>query len=189
MTDTRPYRLGRRAEQQAATRRRIVEAAVDLHTTIGPAATSLSAVAERARVQRHTLYAHFPNEVALFTACSAHWRALHPFPEPDGWADIPEPIQRIRRALGDIYAWYDEVEEALALFVRDAEAFPEFRVARRDLLAGIADGLARGLPRRKAVRAALGHALEFETWRSLVREQGLSERAAIELMVRLVETA
>jgi AcrR family transcriptional regulator len=184
----RPYRLGRRAESQAATRRRIVEAAVDLHTSIGVGATSLSAVAERAGVQRHTLYAHFPDEAALFQACSAHWNVLHPFPDPSAWASIPDPLRRLRRALEEIYAWYGEVGEALILFTRDAHLFPELWAARRERFAAVAEGLMRGLPRRKTVRAAIGHALELETWRSL-RSQGLSDKAAVDLMVRLVETA
>ena len=188
MNEKRPYRLGRRAERQAETRQRIVQSAVELHTTLGPGSTSISAVAERAGVQRHTVYAHFPDEGALFTACTAHWRELHPFPEPADWEEITDPAERLRSALGAIYAWYAEVEHAFALFLRDADRYPPFWEARRVHLAEIADGLARGLPRRKAVRAVIGHAMEFETWRSLVRTQGLSESAAIDLVVRLVET-
>jgi AcrR family transcriptional regulator len=189
MSAARPYRLRRRAERQAETRDRIVQAAVDLHTTVGLAATSISAVAQRAGVQRHTVYAHFPDDASLFTACSAHWRELHPFPDPTGWAQVSDPLQRLRRALSEIYAWYEEVEDDFALFVRDSHVYPPFWTARRTRLEQITEGLVRGLSRRKAARAAIGHALEFETWQSLVRSEGLSSRAAIELMVRLVETA
>ena len=120
MTKTRPYRLGRRAEQQAQTRQRIIDAAVELHSTVGPAATSISAVADSAGGQRHTVYAHFPDEASLFTACTTHWSSLHPFPDPAGWTEIADPQRRLRVALGEIYAWYDEVEDAFATFVRDA---------------------------------------------------------------------
>jgi AcrR family transcriptional regulator len=187
MTGTRPYRLGRRAEQQARTRQRIVEAAVDLHATVGPATTSISAIAERAGVQRHTVYAHFPDETALFEACSSHWIGANPFPEVSEWLEIADPGQRLRRAIGDVYAWYARVEDALALFVRDADIFPSWGEARRARLGELADLLAKDFPRRKAVRAAVGHALEFETWRSLVRTQGLSNRAAADAMARLAE--
>src|SRR2546427_8941763 len=98
MTGTRPYRLGRRADRQARTRQRIVEAAVDLHTTIGPAATSLSAMAARAGVQRHTVYAHFADETALFHACSSHWIGINPFPDGAGWLEIAGPGDRLRTA-------------------------------------------------------------------------------------------
>jgi AcrR family transcriptional regulator len=189
MTKKRPYRLGRRAEQQAQTRQRIIDAAVELHATVGPAATSISAVAESAGVQRHTVYAHFPDEESLFTACSAHWSSLHPFPDAVRWTAIADPRRRLRAALGEIYAWYDEVEDAFARFARDDHVYPPFWDARRAHMNEIADGLMHGLPRRKGVRAAVGHALEFETWRSLVRTQGLSERTAIDLMLVLVENA
>jgi len=188
MTATRPYRLGRRAERQAQTRQRIVEAAVDLHSTVGPATTSISAIAECAGVQRHTVYAHFPDETLLFEACSSHWIDANPFPDVSEWLEIADPEQRLGRAIGDVYAWYDRVEDALALFVRDAHVFPSWGEARRARLCELADLLAKDLPRRKAVRAAVGHALEFETWRSLVRTQGLSNRAAADAMARLVET-
>jgi AcrR family transcriptional regulator len=188
MTVSRQYRLGRRAEQQAKTRQRIVEAAVDLHSTVGPATTSISAIAERAGVQRHTVYAHFPDETALFDACSAHWIGANPFPDVSKWLKIADPGQRLRRAICDVYAWYDRVEDALALFVRDGHVFPSWGEARRARLGELADLLAKDLPRRKAVRAAVGHALEFETWRSLVRTQGLTNPAAANAMTRLAET-
>ena len=167
MNGTRPYRLARRAERQAQTRQRIVEAAVDLHTTVGPATTSISAIAKHAGVERHTVYAHFPDVAA--------------------WLAIADPGERLRCALRDVYGWYDGVEDALVLFVRDGDVFPSWGEARRRRLAELADLLARDLPRRKAVRAAVGHAVEFETWRSLVRTQGLTSRAAADAMARLAE--
>jgi len=189
---TRKYELKRRAERQAETRERIVQATVDLHTTVGPARTSISAIAERAHVQRHTVYAHFPSERELFDACTAHWSDDHPFPDPAPWLTINDPERRLRTALHDVYAWYEEVDEDLAIFRRDAQLhlLTAERVAiRSKALAAPAKALAHGWPRRKAVRAAIGHALEFETWRSLVRRQGLSEAQAVDAMLRLVAGA
>ena len=185
----RTYELRKRAERQAATRRRIVEAAVELHTSLGPSQTSIAAIAERAGVQRHTVYAHFPSESDLFRACSQHWRAANAFPDPESWRGIADPERRLRTALRELYAWYERVEPALALFARDATLVPaqrELMEARVAQLAALADDLARGFSRRRRVRTAIGHALEFETWRSLVRRQGLSPRDAIDVMVRLV---
>ena len=82
----RPYRMKKRAELEAATRRRITESAVALHGTVGPARTTMSAVAEHAGVRRSTLYRHFPDETSLFAACSAHWAAQHPVPDIEAWA-------------------------------------------------------------------------------------------------------
>jgi AcrR family transcriptional regulator len=184
----RKYELRKRAERRDETRRRIVEATVDLHTTLGPARTSIAAIAERAGVQRHTVYAHFPDEQTLFGACSQHWRAANPFPDPEAWTAIEDPGRRLRAALDEVYSWYERVEPALELFVRDSSLVPaqgELTEASAARLGAVADSLAEGCPRPRAVRAAIGHALEFETWRSLCRKQRLSRRAAVDLMVRL----
>ena len=178
----RTYELKKRAERMQETRRRIVDAAVQLHTSLGPARTSLAAVAERAGVQRHTLYAHFPDRRALFQACSADWTARHPPPDLGASKGLAE-------ALTVLYAWYEEVEHDLALFRRDMQA--DELVAEiladdeRDLLR-LRDSLAVGAGRRQ--RAAIGHALRFETWRSLVRGEGLSRAEAVRAMVRFAES-
>jgi AcrR family transcriptional regulator len=185
----RRYELKERARRQAQTRQRIVEAAVDLHTSVGPARTTISAIAQRAGVERHTVYAHFPDDRSLFSACSAHWTATHPLPDPEKLVQIADPEQRLRRALGELYAWYESVEDDVALFFRDATVVPATAeaLARTTAdLASLADVAARGRPRRKPVRAAIGHAFEFETWRSLVRRQGLSRAQAVDAMARLV---
>ena len=195
-TETRKYEKRLRAEKEAKTRQRITEAAVELHGTVGPARTSLSAVAERAGVQRATLYRHFANEEALFEACSTHYMALNPPPDPSPWEAIDDPDERLRVALDSLYSWYERVEPMFNNVTRDIALVPAMRGAterrlaflnasREILLRGRS---ARGAARRR-VRAAIGHALAFETWRSLGREQGLSRRAAIELMLGTVATA
>ena len=185
----RRYELKQRARRQAETRQRIVEATVELHTTVGPARTTISAIAERAGVERHTVYAHFPDESALLRACSTHWRDEHPRPDVQRWLELDVPEQRLRGVLSELYAWYDDVESDLEVLLRDAPVVP----AQREIMAEtgeatseLADALARSWPRRKTVRAAIGHALEFETWRSLVRRQGLSRKQAVDAMVGLV---
>ena len=115
----RRYELKRRAERQAETRRRIVEAAVELHTSVGPAHTTVSAIAARAGVERHTVYAHFPDERALFDACSSHWRTLHPFPDATRWNAYDDGVEQLRAALMDVYEWYELVEMDLAVLDRD----------------------------------------------------------------------
>ena len=185
----RRYELKERARRQAETRQRIVEAAVALHTSLGPARTTISGIAEEAAVERHTVYAHFPDERTLFRACSAHWRAQHLIPDFASLAKIEDPERRLRRALTEMYAWYESVEPHLALFVRDAPlvaAGAETLAETTAKIGAFADSVARDWPRRKAVRAAIGHALEFETWRSLVRRQDLSRRQAVDTMLRLV---
>jgi AcrR family transcriptional regulator len=179
----RKYELRKRAERMAATRQRVVEAAVALHTTLGPAATSISAIADRAGVQRHTVYAHFPDSDSLVRACSAHWAEQHPLPDLAPAVAVSEPAERLRRVLRALYAWYGDVEDDLALFERDAFAIPEPAARREASRRALRDALARGCDER--TRAAVGHALEFQTWRSLVRREGLSSRAAADAMVAL----
>jgi AcrR family transcriptional regulator len=178
----RKYDLGRRAETKAETRRQITEAAVELHATVGPAKTSISAIAERAGVQRLTVYRHFPEERDLLAACGAHWIAANPPPDPAPWAAIEDPHERVIAALTAIYGWYRANEGMIGNTERDAPALPA--------LAEIADPAAYLDPVRELLgppeaRAALGHALAFSTWRSLRRE-GLSDGEAAALIARLV---
>jgi len=188
----RRYELKERARRQGETRSRIVRAAVDLHTSIGPARTTVSAIAERAGVQRHTVYAHFPDDRTLFRACSLHWSEQHPRPDLRRWLELDAPERRLRGVLRDMYAWYEEVESDLAVFLRDATLVPadaEVLAEEAAAMAALVEAVTRGWPRRKLVRAAIGHAVEFETWRSLVRGQGLSREQAVDAMLRLVESA
>jgi AcrR family transcriptional regulator len=186
---TRTYQKKKRAEREAETRRRIVEATVALHTSVGPARTTISAIADRAGVQRHTVYSHFPDEETLFAACTSHWAALHPFPQAERREAAADPLDRLAHVLRGVWAWYAEVEPDLELFLRDAGLLP---YVRRDMtryeqrLAAVADRSAADLGGSRTVRAAVGHALAFETWRSLVRREGLSTADAVDAMLALV---
>jgi AcrR family transcriptional regulator len=188
--------MKRRAELEEQTRRRITESAVALHEEVGPAQTSISAIAERAGVRRSTVYRHFPDEDTLFAACSTHWRAANPPPDPRTWSSIEDPAERTRTALRELYAFFGRTEAMYASLLRDEPFVPVVQRRLRDFygyLRSVQDGLAagRGLRGRRAqiVRAALGHALAFATWRSLTHEQGLSDNDAVDLMCRLVEAA
>lgn len=191
---SRPYRKTKRAESEAATKTRIVEATVYLHETLGPARTTVKAIAERAGVQRATVYAHFPDLQALFEACNAHFYQRHPMPDPVAWASIDRPDERLSIALNHLYAWYEETEQMLAAGIRDIDAVPP---AAREAFFGyfdhVRDVLATGRRERgrtrQRVSAAIGHAISFMTWRSLVREQSLRRTEAASLMAATVEAA
>lgn len=190
MTETRGYSQRARAESTAATRRRITAAAVELHGSVGPARTTVAAIAEAAGVQRHTFYRHFPTEDLLFAACAAHYWADHPWPDAASWAAIADPIERVRAALTAMYAFYADVEPMLANVLRDAalmDLVDRNAQVYRDFVAEVARPLAAAVaPRRALVRAAVQHALSFPTWQSLVRGGGVSPRAAVDLMVAMV---
>ncbi len=124
---TRKYDMRRRAKRQEETRRRIVEATIELHETIGMARTTISAIAERAGVQRLTVYRHFPDERALFRACSGHWSAANPPPDPTSWTQISDPEERLRGALAAVYAYHRQTEPMISNVVRDAQVHPPTR--------------------------------------------------------------
>ena len=193
MIRKRRYRLKRRAENQAETRRRIVKATVDLHTERGPAQTSITAIAERAGVQRHTVYAHFPTERSLHLACSGLALERDPLPDERVWRAIPDPHQRLRRGLSDIYGWYARNAELVARVTRDAEIDPLTRNITRLRVSGRVDALRvvlnQGLRLGREANAVLGLALSFHTWRSLVKDGGLTSEAAVEFVSRAVECA
>jgi len=188
---TRTYTLKRRAEQQAMTRRRIVEAAVDLHGSVGPALTTISMVAERAGVQRHTVYAHFPDEWSLFLACSAMAMERDPLPEAEPWRAIRDRRERLRAGLSAIYGWYERNAELAACVLRDAEHHALTRKVT-ELRMGPAFAAYRevlGERLNAKERAMLEVALSYFTWRTLTREAGLKRGAAVAAMVGAVEGA
>lgn len=192
---TRKYELKKRAETVEETRRRIVEAAVELHGTVGPARTTVSAIADRAGVQRQTYYRHFPSERELLTACSGLWEEQHPPPDPEGLRALPGGLERLRAGLTGLYAFFEEGEGMLANVVRDAavhELTAEIAQMRGTGLRVLRDVLAEVLVPRGGsprVEALLDLALDFTTWQALVRRSGLSRDEAVELLVDLVGCA
>jgi AcrR family transcriptional regulator len=186
--------MRRRAEQVGQTRQRIVDAAVALHGSVGPAATTIAAIAELAKVTRLTVYRHFPDETALFNACSAHWLSQQQPPDPGAWAQIGDPAGRLRAGLADLYRFYRDGAEMLARVYRDFVALPEQHQRRLqdqadrycDLLAAPFGGDAG---QQRLVRAVIGHAVSFWTWHSLCVGQCLSGQEAVEIMTSAVLAA
>lgn len=188
---SRPYRMRKRAQQVDETRGRIVEAAVYLHGTVGPAETTIAGIARQAGVTRLTVYRHFPDEEAIFAACSAHWLAGQVPPSPESWARIADPVERFRVGIADLYRFYREGEAMLTRVYRDkADLPPGRRQALDDRDAHIRNVLLEPFPgrgaRRMRLRAVLGHAVSFWTWRSLCVEHGLSDREAVDVMTAMV---
>jgi AcrR family transcriptional regulator len=194
MSTKRKYELKQRAERLAETRRRITEATVELHRTVGPAATHINEVARRAGVQRMTVYNHFPNDTALLTACSAHWRALHPTPDLAAWRAVEDPGARLRLGLRQLYGWYRETEPMTANVLRDAQVLPALRAILEGGLLRNLDQARRVLTepidvrgrRRQRVDAAARAAIDLHTWRALAP---LGDAEAADLAAGLIELA
>jgi AcrR family transcriptional regulator len=183
--------MRRRAEQVDQTRQRIVEATVELHGSVGPAATTIAAIADRAGVTRLTVYRHFPDEAALFGACSAHWISGQQLPDPGAWSQIGEPAARLRAGLADLYRFYRAGAGMLTHIYRDSAALPEAHQQDlrdrnthfRDVLTTPFGGAGDEHRRRCA---AVGHAISFWTWRSLCLDQGLTDAEAVDAMTGMV---
>lgn len=187
----RRYRLRRRAESMDDTRRRIAKATFELHTEIGPAKTTIAGIAERAGVERATVYRHFPDDLTLFRGCVGHGMAANPFPATAPWAAIDDPDDRLRAGLADVYAYYRATEFVWPNILRDLPSMPVFQQVNAE--AGVfayfdevRAVLGKGWGRGALVRGAIGHAVDFQTWHSLVRSHGLNDRQAVEAMTAMV---
>ena len=189
----RKYEQRRRAEKQAETRQRIIEATVKFHSTIGPARTTVAKICREAGVQRATFYRHFPDTLLLFEQCRAFSLRENPFPDIVQFEKIADPVRRLRAALTAMYPYYRQHEQRMAAIIRDADILPgsgggffRFQDRLSELLA--AAWKARG-QRHARILAACGHAVDFQAWRSLASRQGLNDRAVIDSMVTLVRAA
>jgi AcrR family transcriptional regulator len=192
----RKYQKTRRAEQQAGTRQRIVEAMVALHREVGPARTTISAIAERAGVERLTVYRHFPDDRSMFEACTSHYATQVPGPDQAAWAGIEEPAERLRTVLLAFYDYYGRAEDVLTHAARDLPQLPALAAVLspwREFVGAVRNDLLEGwemsVPARTRLSAAISHALRFETWRSLTRMEGLGDTEAADLMVALAQAA
>ncbi len=188
-SSSRRYRMRKRREDIAGTRQRIVDAAVELHGSVGPAHTTFSAIAERAGVQRSTVYRHFADEEALFGACTSHWFAGHPWPARSSWEAVADPVERLDRALRDLYRYFDANQQMLGNSYRDIEVIPAFVGELMRAQSGVMHAtLMAPWPadaNRDRLAAATGLALDFRAWQSL-HDAGLEAEAAAELMAAMV---
>jgi AcrR family transcriptional regulator len=185
---SRPYRMRARLEGIEETRQRIAAATFELHATIGPAKTTISAIADRAGVQRHTVYHHFPDLISLFQACTAHGIRVTKPPTAEGWRAIADPSARARHALGEVYPYYRQHARLIGNVVRDMPRIPggiegsrEFLDIGESWFAALSEGWPASIAGTTAVEAALRHALDYGTWLSLT-SQGLSDDQASDAM-------
>lgn len=191
----RRYEQRRRAERQEETRQRIVDATVQLHQEVGMLRTTIKEIARRSGVERATVYRHFPDERALIQACTGHYFAQNPPPDPAPWRDEVDPVARLRTGLAEVYAWHRQTEPMFTRNMPEIDDVPAAKEVVTPLLQHmetLRDVLATGWnvegPAHEVQRALIGHALEFWTWKSLVRQQGLDDDVAVDAMVTLVSS-
>ena len=185
----RKYTKTRRAEQQDETRDRIIEAIVALHEEFGPANTSIKAVAEKAGVQRLTVYRHFPDDASIFQACTSHWLKLNPPPDFVDWVNIENADEQTYTVLLAFYRYYRQTEKMWSGAYRDVEEIE----ALRNVMAGfetfldqVRDNLLASWKvngkRKKQLSITLRHSLRFTSWQSLKREN-LNDKQITELVM------
>ena len=183
--------MRKRAEHVDQTRQRIIEAAVHLHGTVGPAETTIAGIARVAGLTRLTIYRHFPDDDAIFAACSAHWLSGQVPPNPATWLAATDPLSRLRVGLVDLYRFYRAGEPMLTRIYRDKASLPLTRqqaINQRDaeFCARLVELFDVNAASGRRLRAVVAHAVSFWTWRSLCLEHGLSDREAVDAMVILV---
>jgi len=187
MKSKRSYKMSERAKSQEETRQKIVEATMHLHEELGPRNTSIRAIADRAGVQRLTVYRHFPDETAVFQACTAHWLSLNPPPDPAAWAAITDPVERVRTALGAFYGYYSRTRKMWTVSFRDVGEVAALQQPMADVavfLASVADDLLDAFGKdcdRDHLDPTIRHCLHFLTWQEL-EDQGLSDTRKLELV-------
>lgn len=185
----RKYTKRERAKNEQLTRERIIEAAMALHEELGPALTSIKAVAERAGVQRLTVYRHFPDEMKLFSACTSQWLTLHPLPEIDHWRDIDDPGEKTRKVVLAFYRYYRQTERMWHVAYRDVDEVEALQAPMAEIEKYL-DTVSRELviawqpsqAEKKTLSPTLRHGLRFSTWQSLGKEK-LSDSKMVELVM------
>lgn len=193
MTKTRRYTQRKRAADREETRLRIVEATMALHEEIGPGATTISAIAQRAGVQRLTVYRHFPDETAVFEACTSRWLELNPPPDPAVWASLEPGKSQAHAALLAFYRYYRDTQRMWRAANRDEPKVPALQGPMRnfrDYLREVGEGIVQGFAASEEPRLAvtLRHALAFSTWASL-EAQGLDDEAMADLAMAWLQGA
>jgi len=193
MSEKRQYRMNERARSQEETRLRIVEATMQLHEEIGARATTISAIAERAGVQRLTVYRHFADETAVFLACTSHWLSLNPPPDPAQWQEIAAGEARAMAAIAAFYDYYVGTRRMWSVSFRDVAAVPalqgpmaQFGAFVTGIAADLTAGFEAGL--QPMVGATLRHLLHFPTWQHL-EDLGLDPTAKLRLARRWLGAA
>lgn len=187
----RSYQLKRRAESQDRTRQKIVDATIELHQSKGISGTTVADIAERAKVGKVTVYRHFPDDTSLVQACSGQYFERHPFPDVDAWQKIADPRERLQRGLRDTYRFHRETGPMMARVMPEARDLPimaPYHAHWRRAAEILAEPWSVPETEKTLLKAGLALALDFDTWRRLTRDEGLTVAQAIKLMMRVTQS-
>jgi len=184
----REYKMVKRREKVDQTRRRIAKATYELHSTIGPAMTTIALIADRAGLPRQTVYRNYATQVELFRSCIAFGLELNPLPDPDRWHSVTDPGERLQVGLTQLYQWFEAGEPVLTNTMRDFGAVQESAEAMQpvgEVFRHIYETLSQGWESSR-VSPLLSLAVDFATWRKLSRGQGMASSAIVEMWSDLI---
>ena len=179
----------KRQEKVEETRRRIAKATYELHSTIGPALTTIALVADQAGLPRQTVYRNFESQLELFRSCIAFGLEMHPLPDPERWQSITDPEERLQVGLTELYGWFEATEPVMTNSVRDFGAVQESAEAMQpvgEVFQRIYETLSQGWEGSR-VSPLLSLAVDFATWKKLRREQGMASSAIVEMWSDLIQ--
>jgi AcrR family transcriptional regulator len=184
----REYKMVKRRDKVEETRRRIAKATYELHSTIGPALTTIALISERAGLPRQTVYRNFGTQLEIFRNCIAFGLELNPLPDPNRWQSIADPGQRLQVGLTELYRWFEATEPVMTNSLRDFGAVPESAEAMQpvgEVFQRIYATLCEGWEGSE-VAPVLSLAVDFATWKKLRREQGLASSTIVELWLDVI---
>jgi AcrR family transcriptional regulator len=196
----RKYDMTRRASSVAQTRRRIVDATLELHGEQGIAATSWDDIAARAGVGVGTVYRHFPSLDELIPACGEITRHVVALPDPQGVASlfdgVDAPVERIERLVREAFAIYERGAPQLRAIRSEPDVHPNVAEAGEEVeaaLTALVDAAVAPSKITPAERALVRAMIDLGTWQAL-HDQGLGPAEAVDavsqmLAARVAESA
>jgi AcrR family transcriptional regulator len=184
----REYKMVKRREKVDETRRRIAKATYELHSTVGPALTTIALISDQAGLPRQTVYRNFGTQLDLLRSCIAFGLETHPLPDPNPWQSIADPGERLNVGLTELYRWFEATEAVMTNSVRDFPAMNEAAVAMQpigEVFQRMYGTLSQGWDGAE-VAPLLALALDFSTWKKLRREQGMASSAIVEMWLDII---
>ena len=178
-----------------ARRRRLLDAAIQVLGEVGADRLTMEAVAERADAATRTLYNHFSSRDELIAAALD---LLLQEARDSLYLDTPaevDPAERLRQFVRLVYGIYGQQGDSLTTLLDhrgDPKIGPQvtmMRESRREHLEEILKDPQTKLVLPVPEAAAIAFVLtSHETWTALVKESGLSQLAALDLVTTTLDT-
>jgi AcrR family transcriptional regulator len=185
--------MTKRAASVEETRRRIVDATLDLHTSQGILATSWEDIARRADVAPATVYRHFPTLDELLPACGEQSMQQLALPSDEQIAErfrgTRSRRERLRRLIEELFGLYERgghvlhaVRRERALLAPLQRDHEEIEQRLDALTAAALEPSELGEQEIAVVRALT----DYDAWAAL-RARGITGPDAVDVVAGLLE--